>query len=263
MSAALAIALVNLRELRRKRIVLLPLIVAAVTMLVLVFGPISDRSAADTYLTSSTYFFRMALTVAMLSAGASNIADEVETGTVLLLALRPVRRGTIVLGKLLGNTAFALAALAAWGVIEGAILAVRTGHSSYFGDSVATCVVSIGSVMLIGVVATTASTLMSSRNSAMIGIALWFGSSVAAAVANGLSLARHRHESVNGFAWLEPVSNAATYVLPKSRLDAFADAAGATHAGSPNAFKVLLAFVAIAAWVVLAQELFTRRRSLT
>jgi ABC-type transport system involved in multi-copper enzyme maturation permease subunit len=73
------------------------------------------------------FSFVLAMTAAFL--GAPAIAADLDSGVLLVLAARPIRRSDIVLGKWLGLTAIALGYAVASGLLEISMVGVVTGYS--------------------------------------------------------------------------------------------------------------------------------------
>ena len=104
------------------------------------------------------------------SVGA--IANEIERGTILAVAARPVSRWEIVLGKFLGNGVLAVAYLVVQGLAIGVVLAALTGI--FVTDLLVTLALLSLNVLIVVAVALLGSTRMSMVANAVVVIVSFF-----------------------------------------------------------------------------------------
>jgi ABC-type transport system involved in multi-copper enzyme maturation permease subunit len=139
----LTIALLTLREAVRRRLLLA---VAVLTVLLvgitgwgfMKLSTLTDHGQpvprAEMYFTVAafvillSYMFSVILAIGAAFLAAPAIAADVESGIVLAVLPRPIRRSDVVLGKWLGLAALLVAYAAATGVLETATVQLTTGY---------------------------------------------------------------------------------------------------------------------------------------
>lgn len=273
MMAFLAIARGTLRELLRTRITLLPLVLLGLALLASVLVQAQDTPSGNADLATALVdvFAVLALLVAA-AAGCGQVSEEVDHGTILLLGVRPVRRGTIVAAKLLGAWTYASLALLSWSAVVGGMFAVRGFGSEAAVAALQAGVLRLPTVALIVAIAVFASTLLGTR--------MAFGFTIMAWLVGWFSGQAHElfeadEPILSWVSGLAPVVEAMTWVVPLRRLDDWASSVTGTLAsGLVSATGVELPViygsgsdaawggVAIAAWALAAVVVFRLRRSL-
>jgi ABC-type transport system involved in multi-copper enzyme maturation permease subunit len=257
-----------MREVARKRIAILPLAVLVIGSLLLLIVPSGKGDGLQQEIVAASYIYRLALAVAVIAAGAGAIAEEVESGTVLLLAMRPIRRRSIVFGKLLGIAAMTLAALLAWSVVGGLALWVRSGDSMAITGMLRVGIAGLLPELLMLVVAVALSTIMSARNAIVLTILAWLAALGAATTAEVLD-SDSTPDGLDSYRWIGKLARAVTWVVPRSKLENFANQSVGKVADSISdtahvgVGAMLGGVIAIVAWGALAALAFERRRSLT
>jgi ABC-type transport system involved in multi-copper enzyme maturation permease subunit len=244
----LAITRLTVTELRSGRLIILPLTVAVA--LVLVAANIENPNAWGNDLLVGMWsgLAVVGSLVAILTASGT-ISADIERGTMLLLAARPVSRTSIVLGKALGVAAYLACCVLLWAVA----LALGIGSQVDAGAWVAfwgTLLV-MAPMLLAAGVAMTASALFPTRGAIGGTLALWF----AAAIVASIPLTSVKAANVDR---VELVQGIMGWVLPAGRLDELPSLA----LGASMPAGTWLALVVGAAWFALAGLLFRMRGSL-
>lgn len=244
----LAITRMTLGELRHGKLIVLPLTVAVA--IVLVAANIENPQAWGSDLLRGMWTglgVVGALTAILAASGA--VSAEIERGTMLLLASRPVSRTTIVLGKALGVALYLTACVALWAVAMAASIGTQldTGTWATFGGTMLVAL----PVLLAAAVALTASTVFPTRGAIGGTLALWFAASIVASI----PLASVKPENADRVDLAQRVTG---WLIPMRRLDSFPEAVlgGGVSSGA------WVALLVVGAWVALAVLLFGLRRSL-
>lgn len=273
MTAFRLLATGTVRELLRTRITILPVVLLGFAVLAaFAIDPGATASeAADGGTTLIDVFGVLALLVAA-AAGCGQVSEEVDHGTVLLLAVRPVRRGTIVAAKLAGAWAYASIALLGWTVAVGGVFAARGLGGEAVLATLQAGALRLPLIALVVAIAVFASSLLGTR--------MAFGFTVLAWLVGWFS--GQAHQLFEGgepiLAWVDalaPVVAAMTWVIPLRRLEDWADRVSGTLAdgltsatGTPlpdiygSGADALWGVAAIAAWALAAVVAFRVRRSL-
>lgn len=182
-----------------------------------------------------------------LLVGAGLVAGEVERGTILLLATKPVPRWQLLLGKTLGAFLFILASFAAWGAVLALLVGFRLSVSDVlptFGGTLVGALVA----WLFAAIAICGSTRLPTMGAMGTGLLVWLlGSSAPNLI---------RLKEMAGYEWVGRVSEVVATVVPVGRLDALS---GALAFGPPPPAQDWLYLAAIPAWLVVAGLLFQRR----
>lgn len=249
MRSLIALARLALTELWRHKLALLP-VGLAVLMVLLVFLPEGEpaRGVADafTYDIGVTIVPFFGVFVAVL-AGGGLLAGEVERGTALLLATKPVSRAGIVAGKALGAFAFIAGSFALWALVLTVVSLLRFPPAVALGVGLATLA---GALVpfLYAAIAIAASTRLPATGAIAAGGLAWFAVTIAAGVSK-----------FAGAANLVAVVGAARILrglVPSEHLAGWAGLIGT--GGSPTTVQ-LIALLAIPAWLTLAAALFATR----
>lgn len=245
----LALARLALIELWRHKLALLPIGLAAL-MALLAFVPEVEPAAvpaeAFTYDIGVTIVPFFGVFVAVL-AGGGLLAGEIERGTALLLATKPVSRSGIVAGKALGAFAFIAASFALWAAVLTAISLLRFPLAVAVGVGLATLA---GALVpfLYAAIAIAASTRLPATGAIAAGGLAWFAVTVAAGVI--------KFEEVANLAMVVGAAKLLRFLVPAEHLGAWPAVIGA--GGSPTAVQ-LIALAAIPAWLALAAGSFATR----
>lgn len=141
MTAALAIAWTTVLEMRRQRLLLVPLIGFVISLLLLASTLLLDAGITELEPRDAEYLAwgmgtaaSVAMAVYAVIVGASLIARELSAGTMLMLAARPIARWQVVLGRALGAGAFLLVALLVTCATYGPLVALLTGSTAPLED---------------------------------------------------------------------------------------------------------------------------------
>ena len=137
MSAVLAIARATVLELRRQRLLIVPIIGFVLSLvvlgaaLVLTDGNLDLRDDdAEVAALVTGIAACVGGTVYALIVGAGLIAREIVAGTMLMLAARPIGRWQIIAGRALGSAAFLLAVLLAVCTSYALVAALASGSTA-------------------------------------------------------------------------------------------------------------------------------------
>lgn len=244
----LAITRLTLTELRHSKLLVLPLTVAIA--LALVAANIENPNAyGDDLLLGTLSGLGVVGALIGILAASSLVSSEIERGTMLLLASRPVSRATIVLGKALGITIYLVLCALLW----AATLAVGLGSSMDAGAGVAFAgaMLAVPAMLLGAMLALVASTLFPTRGAIGASLALWLAAAIVAAIPLSAVKAGNRDR-------VELAQSVLGWVLPGERLRAFSDAAVDVAVPASS----WLALVVVGAWLAGAVVLLQLRRSL-
>ncbi|MCW2955498.1 MAG: family transporter protein [Thermoleophilia bacterium] len=244
----LAITRLTLAELRHSRLLVLPLTV--VVALVLVAANIQNPELYGDKLLDGSWagLGVVGVLVAVLTASGA-ISSEIERGTMLLLAARPVSRATILAGKALGIAIYLLACAVVW----AATLALTLGTQVDAGAAVAFWggVLVFAPMLLAAMLALTASTVMPSRGAIGTTLAVWGAVAIVAAI----PLSAVRPANVDRVELAQAVLG---WGVPTQRLADLRDAAFGQAIPVDSAAALLV----VAAWFSAALVVFSLRRSL-
>ncbi len=242
MNGLLTITRLTLVELRAGKLIVLPLTVAVA--IVLVAANIENPSAHGTDLLYGMWggLAVVGSLLAILTASGA-ISGEIERGTMLLLAARPVSRMTIVLGKLLGIATYLALCTILWAVLLGVGMGTRVDEGPWVLAGGA--LLAIVPMLLATAVALVASALFPTRGAIGSTIALWLAALIVAAVPLEAVKAENRDR-------VELGQDILGWVLPQGRLNDFPDAAltGSIPAASWAALLVVGAWMATAVVIV-------------
>jgi ABC-type transport system involved in multi-copper enzyme maturation permease subunit len=255
MMAILTIARLTLRESMRRRL-LLALGIATVVMafitgwvlhklVTLPCGGTGNHHAcahATITLMSATllillaFMFSFILALGAAFVAAPSIAGDVESGVLLSIATRPIRRSDVVLGKWLGLSLLLAVYGAGTATIEFIIMKIATGYAPPHPVLAIVCIVGEGIVVL--TLALLASTRIPSMTGGVIALIL-FGSSWLGGIAGGVGAAFHNQaiENVGTVTSLilptDGLWRDAIYNLQPAAIAAVESAAGAVASGNP------------------------------
>ncbi len=245
----LALARLALIELWRHKLALLPIGLAAL-MVLLAFLPEGEPAvvAADafTYDIGVTIVPFFGVFVAVL-AGGGLLAGEVERGTALLLATKPVSRAGIVAGKALGAFGFIAGSFALWAAVLAGVSLLRFSPAVAAGVGLATLAGALVA-FLYAAIAIAASTRLPATGAIAAGGLAWFAVTVAGGVM--------KFEEAANLVWVVGAARLLRWIIPSEHLGAWAALIGA--GGSPTPVQ-LIALLAIPAWLGLAAALFASR----
>lgn len=253
---SLTLMRLTLTEMWRQRMALIPTVLACL-MLSLGFIELTDPPAATLPMAEQlTHEIPWALATQVLPgigmflgmlAGAGIIANEIERGTMLLLASKPISRWGLVLSKAAGAFAFLFAGFAVWGLILGALWAFKT-HIGVLPPIWAATVLGCLPACLFAAIAIAAST----RVPAMAASSLAFLAFVSNLVATGiLNLGE-----VPFFERIKPLAYAIKRAVPSEKLG---EVGNYVALGTPLTADHGWALLAIAGWLAVAVALFQRR----
>lgn len=242
----------TLLELWRQRLAFAPIAVAVVMAVVAVtFAnvPASRMSPADAReLATGAYSMLGFLgTLIGLLAGAGLVSNEIERGTVLLLATKPLPRWLLLFGKALGAWAFVVLSYALWGailVLQAALHMPGMPLGALFSGLLLTAL----APCLFAAVALFYSTFLPTMGAVAAGLFTWVAASIAP---NLVSFKTQDHG-----AWIGYVADAVTRVLP---VDALRALAIVVPFGDGMSQAQGWALLALPGWVLLAMLVFQRR----
>jgi ABC-type transport system involved in multi-copper enzyme maturation permease subunit len=191
---ALTIAALTIREAARRRLLVALAVVSVVLVGLSAWG--FDRLSRSTNLTSGEaiaavpqalvlFMFMFSFVVALSASaiGSPAVASEIESGVLMTVVTRPIRRSEVLLGKLLGLAAVLGAYAVAVSILE---MATVDWVSGYLPSNPVLVVVYIyAEGLLLLVLALLLSTRMSSLAAGVLGIAL-FGAAWLAGVVGSL-----------------------------------------------------------------------------
>lgn len=243
-----AITRLTLAELRHSKLLVLPLTVAIA--LALVAANIKNPNAyGDGLLVGAWSGLGIVGALIGILAASSLVSSEVERGTMLLLASRPVSRATIVLGKALGIAIYLVLCALLWAVT----LAVGLGASMDAGSGAAFAgaLLALPAMLLGAMIALVASTVFPTRGAIGASLALWFAAAIVASIPLSAVKAGNRDR-------VELAQSVLGWALPGERLGAFSDAA----LGIAVPASSWLALAVVGAWLGAAVVLLQLRRSL-
>lgn len=141
MRATLAIARSTIAELLRQRLLIVPIIGVVLSLLALggtlliSDGPVElERAEAEVLAWTSGIAAAIGGAIYAIIVGASLIAREISSGTLLMLAVRPIPRWQIVAGRALGAAVFIVVALLGTVLVYGAVASLVTGMLAPFEE---------------------------------------------------------------------------------------------------------------------------------
>jgi ABC-type transport system involved in multi-copper enzyme maturation permease subunit len=180
------------------------------------------------------------LVLLTLLTSAALVDDDIEAGTMLVVAVRPITRTGIVVGKFVGLVFTQLIVVGIWGVLVGSIQSLKVDDIAPFTPTLLAILQSMPLLMLAAGVGLTMSVVFPARLAGLLATGLFVFSAV---VARGSA----------------PISRLFETAVPSAPLFGLG-----THAEIELGADLLLAgCIAIAAWVTLAAILLERRRDLT
>jgi hypothetical protein len=155
MNAILAISGATWTELRRQRLLIVPLIAVVLSLILLGGAIIVDNSIGDLHRDNAEFAAFSAGSGAGVGAalyaliiGSSLIARELSSGTLLMLAARPVARWQIYVGRLLASGVFLLACLVVVDLIYGLVACALAGSVAPIDDGMVSMVFTVPAVVL-------------------------------------------------------------------------------------------------------------------
>ncbi|HEY9724788.1 MAG TPA: ABC transporter permease subunit [Oscillatoriaceae cyanobacterium] len=244
----------TLLELWRQRLAFAPIAIAVVMAVIAVtFANAGDKAAPlllsqSRELAQGVYGMLGFLgTLLGLLAGAGLVSTEIERGTVLLLAIKPLPRWLLMLGKAVGAFAFLLASFALWGVfllIQAWLHMPGMPLGALFIGLLLSTLVPI----LFAAVALFYSTFLPTMGAAAAALFTWVAASIAP---NLIVLEQDPHT-----AWAGYLADGISRVLP---LDALRTLAIALPFGDGLTRAQGLELLTIPGWIVLAMVVFQRR----
>jgi ABC-type transport system involved in multi-copper enzyme maturation permease subunit len=249
MMRTLAITRVTLLELRHSKLVVLPLTVAIA--LALVAANIENPNVLGNSLLEGMWGGLAAVGALLAILTASGvIAGDIERGTMQLMAARPVSRGQILAGKLIGVAVYLAVCVTVWAVV----LAVGLGRqldAGAWATFQGTLLVGVA-MALAASVAVTSSVLFPTRGAIGTSLAVWFAVTIVAAI----PLSSVRPENVERVELAQLITG---WAIPVERLGELPGIA----IDQPLPDGTVFAIAVIGAWVAAATLLLTLRRSVT
>lgn len=244
----LAIARLTLLELRHSKLLVLPLSVAA-AIAVVAYNVKDPALFGDELLRGMWRGQAVAGGLVAILAASGALATEIERGTMLLLAVRPISRTGIVLGKAIGVTTYLLLCSLAW----SSIVAIGIGRYVHAGWEAAFVgsLLSVMSALLVATVALAASAAFPTRGAIGATLALCLAAAFVAAIP--LETVSPEH-----VARVRDTQHVMATVLPVDRLMRLSDLALGHHIGGAPFWSI----AAIGAWFVLALAMMRLRGNL-
>jgi ABC-type transport system involved in multi-copper enzyme maturation permease subunit len=277
MRAIWAVARMQLLSIWRRKLLWLPIAVALLLLLLLVL-PVESGNGGDELLVKEglAHQFEQMLffagTFFGILVGSSSIASDVESGTMLIVAVRPIQRWQVFLGKVLGGGLALLACFVVWGLILAAVLEVRfdatAGYASIFRFTFVDVLLSYPASLLMLVVATTLSAFMGSRGASTLALIMWAAASLFGYVADSsvheLAPKNPTQAAKTSTSAAIHLARAYTWMVPKDHLLDIPDIQGnavddATWQPTRDEW---IALGVLLAWIVLGSFLFQQRESL-
>lgn len=244
----LAITGLTLRELRHSKLLVLPLTVAIA--LILVAANIQNPEIyGDKVLQGSWGALAFVGALVGILAASSLISAEIERGTMLLLAARPISRTTIMLGKALGVFAYLAAVALLWALTLAFGLGAKTDAGSIVAFSGA--MVALAPMVLGAVMALAASALFPTRGAIGATLSVWMAAAIVAAIPLSAVKPGNRGR-------VELAQDVLGWVIPTGRLAELRDGLLGMGVGG----EAWLALVVPLAWIAFATLLLVRRGSL-
>ncbi len=244
----LAITRLTLTELRHGKLVVLPL--TMVVALLLVAANVQDPNAYGTAFVEGIWgsLAVVGALVAILAA-SSAISSEIERGTMLLLAARPVSRLTILAGKVTGIALYLLACATAWALA----LAFGLGTQLDIGmwATFTGAMLAYAPMLLAALLAITCSTWFPTRGAIGASLAIWFAALIVAAI----PLETVRPSNVER---VELAQGVLGWALPAERLGQLRDIALSVQPPASSYAALLV----IGAWFLVAAALLQLRGSI-
>ncbi len=282
----LTIARLTLKEASRRRLLLTVAILTAVMVIFTGWGfsrlstvtcgadhlpcpPLEVRTATAFLLILVAYMFNVILAMGSVFIAAPSIAGEIETGLMLAILPRPIRRSEIVLGKWLGLSTLIVAYTVITGVLEFVAIQLVAGYSPPHPIEALLYLAGEGIVLL------TLAVLISTRLAPMAGgviAVVVFGMAWISGIAETIGMAFENTVLVNVgvvMSLLLPTDalwRGTIYYLEPTAFLAIAEQAGRAMSGNPFfvANPPPIAYIAWAiAWIVVVLSLavysFNRR----
>ncbi len=205
----IAVALVTLRELVRRRFVLAAILATAVLVLLTGWGfdrlahehtrhgPITTlelRTTSAVLILLVAYMFCFVIAVAATFLSAPALANDVESGVLLPVLVRPVSRSSVLLGKALGVTILLGAYAYAAGYAEFGVVYVIAGYAPPHPAA------ALVFIWLLAIVMVAFALLLSTRLSAIassIVAVVFFGIAWIAGIVGSIGRAVHNDSLVN------------------------------------------------------------------
>lgn len=240
----------TLLEAWRQRLAFVPiglLVLLFAALLLPVDAALEVPDLAQNLASGAGSFLAFVGVILAINAGGGAIANEIERGTVLLLASKPLPRPVLVLGKGLGVWWFLALCFAAWGLAAGLVFWLKVGAAGSFSLCVAVAL-SVLCPLLFATIALCASTLMPVQGAIGLSLFTWLASGIAPNLVSLKETAR--------FAWVGYGAEAFTYMVPGGALTSM----GSTLAfGGAFTQAMGLALLAVLGWFVLAVLCFQWR----
>jgi ABC-type transport system involved in multi-copper enzyme maturation permease subunit len=138
-----AIALLTIREIARRRVLLVLFGLSVISVLLVGWGTdrlvglsreegvgeLQIRVGVSQVLILIAFMFSFILAMSAAFLGAPAIASDVESGTALAMLARPLRRAELLVGRWLGLAVVVVAYAALSGLLAIAVVAFTTGHT--------------------------------------------------------------------------------------------------------------------------------------
>lgn len=177
MKAILAIARTTIPELARQKLLIVPIIGVVLSLLalagtlLLTDGSLDlERAEAESVAWAAGAAAVIGATVYALLVGATLIAREIADGTLLMLAVRPIARWKIIVGRVLGATIFIVVALLAVCLVYGLVAMIVSGMRAPFEEAFEAAFLGLPAVLLAVCVGTAFS--VQGKSTAAIGSAI-------------------------------------------------------------------------------------------
>jgi ABC-type transport system involved in multi-copper enzyme maturation permease subunit len=204
------VVLVTLRELVRRRFVLAAIVATALLVALTAWGfhslthahdrhgatlsPLEVRTTSAGLVLLIAYMFSFVLAVAATFVAAPALANEIESGVLLPIVVRPIARASILLGKTIGIGLMLGAYLLVAGIAELTIVRAITGYAPPHPFE------AFGFVWLLALVMVAFATLLGTRLSAIassIVAVVLFGIAWIGGIVGGIGGAVHNQALVN------------------------------------------------------------------
>jgi ABC-type transport system involved in multi-copper enzyme maturation permease subunit len=209
-------------------------------------GPFTgrDRGAAPAEMGTGLFALLVGLVEGLLVlltllTSAASVDDDIEAGTMLVVAARPISRAGIVIGKFVGLVMTQLMVVGIWGVVVGSIESLRAGDIAPFTPALLAILQSMPLLMLAAGIGLTMSVVFPARLAGLLSTGLFVFAAIVTSVSTRFQ--------------------ALAAAVPSGRLSGLG-----RHAEIELGAELLLAAcLSTAAWVLLAAMLLERRPDLT
>lgn len=277
MRAIWAITRMQLLAIRRRKLLVLPIIVALLLLLLFIpfdMGDGGELFAKEGLLRVVERIVFAAGTFFAIIVGSGAVAGDVESGTVLILAVRPVQRWQIYVGKLLGAAIALLGTYVVWGLILAGALETHfpslPGDPSIFRFTLIDVLLSFPATLLMLAIATTLGAFLRSRAASALVLVMWGAANLFHVIARqSVTDLAGKHAS-DGFrtsiSFAIHLARGYDWLVPKHLLigiPAHVQGNAVDDATWQLTSHQAIALAVIVAWAVLGALLFQQRESLS